>query len=78
MLFTDSTKGLMNLKTPIDSKYNSMKAFNKLLLASKLLKKKKQQQQKHDLKRSELLKMSTSFTKSIIMPIKVIMTLMMN
>ena len=41
MLFTDSTKGLMNLKTPIDSKYNSMKAFNKLLLASKLLKKKK-------------------------------------
>ena len=77
MLFTDSTKGLMNLKTPIDSKYNSMKAFNKLLLASKLLKK-KQQQQKHDLKRSELLKMSTSFTKSIIMPIKVIMTLMMN
>ena len=39
MLFTDSTKGLMNLKTPIDSKYNSMKAFNKLLLASKLLKK---------------------------------------
>ena len=76
MLFTDSTKGLMNLKTSIDSKYNSMKAFNKLLISFKAVKTKKKQ--KHDLKRSELLKISTSFTKSIIMPIKVIMTLMMN
>ena len=59
----------------LDSKYNRMKEFNKLLISFKSVKTKKQ---KHDLKRSELWQMLTNFTKNIIMTIKVIMTQMMS
>ena len=54
MLFTDSTKGLMNLKTSIDSKYNSMKAFNKLLISFKAVKTKKKTETR--LKKERIIK----------------------
>ena len=61
----------------LDSKNNRMKEFNKFLLALKLLKQ-QQQKKKHNSKRSELQKISMSFTKSIIMPIKTIMKVKMS
>ena len=56
----------------LDSKYNRMKEFNKLLIDFKPIETKKNS------KRSKLPKMLTDFTKSIIMPTKVIMTLMVS
>ena len=56
----------------LDSKYNRMTEFNKFYTSFTAVKTKKQ---KHDSKRSELWKMSTSFTKSIIVLMKVIMAL---
>ena len=60
----------------LDSTYNRMKEFNKLLISFKALKTTKKK--KNNSKRSQLRKMSTSFTKSITMPIKVIMIVKMS
>ena len=60
----------------LDSKYNRMNEFNTLLINFKSLKTKKKQKQNS--KRSELSKMSTSFIKTIMMPIKVTMILMIS
>ena len=47
----------------LDSKYNSMKEFNKLFISYEAFKIGKRE--KHNSKKSELRKMSTSFAKSI-------------
>ena len=62
---------------PLDSKYNRMKWKNLInfLLTLNVL---KQKQEKHNSKRSELSEMPMGFTKSVIMPTKVIMTLMVS
>ena len=80
MLFFRFYRGYDKFKEmSLDSKYNMIKEFNKLFINFKSVKtKKKQKKRKHNLKKSESLKMSTSFTKTIIIPIKVTLILMMS
>ena len=59
----------------LDSKYNRVKELNKLIISFKAVRIKKR---KRKSEWRELLKMSTSFTKSIIMHIKVTMSIRMS
>ena len=60
---------------PLDSNYNRMKWFSKLLISFKAVRTEKA---RNATQRSELLKISTSFTKGIMMLTKVIMAMMVS